>query len=398
MVVSDFYVLTKQSTTSEMEGELPPTYQIPWQGWKPQVVGKDFSDRAYWYYYAVAHDPANKRIIVGFWKYDTAEPSRCSGYGFKVKIGNIVKSLPWGITEIKYKCKGQQTIEVYNDYIYHGAKRDGHYHHTYFKTTINGNDNETKIVSIGKPADWFGFMLEANKAIEEAQDIINEIEYHKTLPQYLLNYYDLSKSTAMYAIPVNMEFHGLYATSASQQDLEYAKKIWGYDVIKLPTGDKYHGKTEYAWVGLWPKGCTKEEFRNGMVNTYRDKAIGWKNEYSPILDVIDMVRQVKPNVIEAKLTIYGDNLNAIRVEGPYDSKPEALTTEEIVSNWEKGEEWERQYCSRNGKWYWVIYPCKLDAKYIEISPPVKEHPPTPFERLLQLLRILFPFLPLQRFR
>ena len=91
--------------------------------------------------------------------------------------------------------------------------------------------------------------------------------------------------------------------------------------------------------------CTKEEFRNSMVSTYRDKAIGWYNSYSPILNVTSTVRQIYPDVTKATLTIYGSNLSAIRVEGPYSYMPPALTTEIIVSNWERGEEWERQYLS-----------------------------------------------------
>lgn len=156
-----------------------------------------------------------------------------------------------------------------------------------------------------------------------------------------------------------------------------------------------------------PQGCTKEEFRNSMVNTYRDRAVGWYDPYSPILDVTDTVRQVRENVEEARLTIFGSNLNAIRIEGPYDSLPPALTTEEIVSNWERGRERERQYCTRNRKYYWVEYPCRLDVRYREEAPPEERAPPeeeappeeapTPFEwLLLLLLRLLFPFLPMQQ--
>jgi len=161
-----------------------------------------------------------------------------------------------------------------------------------------------------------------------------------------------------------------------------------------------------------PSACTKEEFRNSMVKAYKNSPylVGWKNEYSPILDVTDTVRQVKGERVEkALLTIYGYT-NRMAVSGPYDSKPSALSPEKIVQNWEEGNEWERQYCSKDGKWYWVRYACKLEVKYREEAPPREEYPPkeeyppeeryppTPFEQLLQLLRILFPFLPLQRIK
>ena len=142
--------------------------------------------------------------------------------------------------------------------------------------------------------------------------------------------------------------------------------------------------------------CTKEEFRNGMIKNYKDKAVSWYDPYSPILDVTNTVKAVKENVKSARLTIFGSNLEAIRVEGPYDSLPPALTAEQVVANWERGEEWERQYCPKNGKYYWVIYPCRLDVEYEEVpvAPPEEEKPaPSPFEWLWELLRMLFPFLP-----
>ena len=105
--------------------------------------------------------------------------------------------------------------------------------------------------------------------------------------------------------------------------------------------------------------CTKEEFRNGMVNIYRSTAVDWADQYSPILDVTDTVRQVYPSVSKAYLAIYGNNLNTIQLKGPYDSKPPTRPPEEIVALWQQGQEWERQYCQRNGKYYWVKYPCKL---------------------------------------
>jgi len=147
--------------------------------------------------------------------------------------------------------------------------------------------------------------------------------------------------------------------------------------------------TKSISVSVGSATCTKEEFRHRMVNASRDRAIGWYDPYSPILDVTDVVSTVRENVKSAKLTIFGSNLDAIRVQGPYDERPPALSTEQVVSNWERGEEWERQYCPKNGKYYWVIYPCRLEVEYKEVMP-------TPFEWLQQILRMLFPFLPAQQ--
>jgi len=105
--------------------------------------------------------------------------------------------------------------------------------------------------------------------------------------------------------------------------------------------------------------CTKEEFRNSMVNKYKDTAVDWADPYSPILDVTETVKKVYPNVNQALLAIYGNNPNTIQVEGPYDGMPPARPPQEIVALWERGQEWERQKCLRNGKWYWVKYPCRL---------------------------------------
>jgi len=148
-------------------------------------------------------------------------------------------------------------------------------------------------------------------------------------------------------------------------------------------------------VAVTTAECTKEEFRNGVVSGAKKdpRVVGWYDPYSPILDVTNTVKAVKANVKSARLTIFGSNLDAIRVEGPYDSLPPALSADQVVANWEKGEEWERQRCPKNDKYYWVIYPCRLDVEY-EVAPPEEERPaPSPWLQMWQLLRGLFPFLP-----
>ena len=114
-----------------------------------------------------------------------------------------------------------------------------------------------------------------------------------------------------------------------------------------------------------PQECTKEEFRNSMINAYKDRAIYWIDSYTPILDVTSRVRNVKPYVFKAHLIIKGGDLNKIEVLGPYDSLPtkfpdgREINDYNIVQNWQYGEEWERQRCAKNNKYYWVKYPCIL---------------------------------------
>jgi len=116
--------------------------------------------------------------------------------------------------------------------------------------------------------------------------------------------------------------------------------------------------------------CTKAEFRDGMLNTFRNVAVDWVNSYSPVLDVTQKARNVYPDVVKAFLAIYGDNLDAIRVQGPYDYRPSPLPDDQVIFNWRAcGEEWERQHCTKNDKHYWVIYPAKFIAfKDISITP------------------------------
>ena len=120
--------------------------------------------------------------------------------------------------------------------------------------------------------------------------------------------------------------------------------------------------------------CTVREFRDSMAQE-SPRTVGWANEYSPILDVTDTVKQVLnlPGDAKVYLIIYGDDLSKIRVikvgkvtptlypDGrPADPNVYGVEAyKSIVANWIVGEEWERQYCPRDGLTYWVIYPCKL---------------------------------------
>jgi len=109
--------------------------------------------------------------------------------------------------------------------------------------------------------------------------------------------------------------------------------------------------------------CTKEAFRDSMVNNYKKSKllIGWYDNYSPILDVTETVKKVYPQVTEAKLTIFGKDLSKIGITGPYDTPPPARKVVDIVNGWLMGSEFERMYCSQNGKYYWVTFPCKLET-------------------------------------
>jgi len=112
-------------------------------------------------------------------------------------------------------------------------------------------------------------------------------------------------------------------------------------------------------------GCTKEDFRGGMINTYKDRAVFWLDSYTPVLDVTGRVHSVKPFIIKAFLVIRSGDTDKIEVIGPYDSPPTKypdgrdLTDENVVQNWQNGEELERQKCARDNKYYWVKYPCQL---------------------------------------
>ena len=108
--------------------------------------------------------------------------------------------------------------------------------------------------------------------------------------------------------------------------------------------------------------CTKGDYRNGMLSAYKNVAVDWINSYTPVVDVTQKTKNVYSDVIKAFVAIYGDNLNAIRTQGPYTSLPSPLPDPQIVYNWRVlGEEWERQRCSRNNRYYWVIFPAKFIA-------------------------------------
>jgi len=118
-------------------------------------------------------------------------------------------------------------------------------------------------------------------------------------------------------------------------------------------------------------GCSVETLISGMVNNYArsPKLLGWANQTSPIIDVTDTVKQVRPDVLGARLTIYGDP-NRVRVIYKSATKPPDQTVQQIVQNWLNGIELERQYCQADGLWYLVQYPCKLEI----IGPPGLSNP------------------------
>ena len=121
-----------------------------------------------------------------------------------------------------------------------------------------------------------------------------------------------------------------------------------------------------------PSTCTIDDFVRSMVSNYHknSKVVGWADNESPIVDVTDLIKRFDNSVEKATLTIYGSKKSEIKVKGPYKDKPPALTPYQIYQNWQKGEEWERQYCSKDKKWYWVIYPCKLNIERPEKPKPV----------------------------
>ena len=121
--------------------------------------------------------------------------------------------------------------------------------------------------------------------------------------------------------------------------------------------------------------CDAKVFRDSMVNRYKTVAVDWANEYSPVIDVTDLVKRVSPGVTGALLTIYGDDLAKIKlikvgampVLYP-DGRPADVSVYgdrarwNILHNWLVGYEFERQECADTGEWYWVVYPCKLEVQ------------------------------------
>ena len=121
--------------------------------------------------------------------------------------------------------------------------------------------------------------------------------------------------------------------------------------------------------------CTVKTFRDTMVSWWKKspKTVDWANEYSPIVDVTDTVKQVLnlPSGVKVYLTIYGDDLSKIRVikvgkvapilypDGrPADPNVYGVEAyKSAVANWLIGQEWERQTCEEET--YWVIFPCQL---------------------------------------
>jgi len=126
---------------------------------------------------------------------------------------------------------------------------------------------------------------------------------------------------------------------------------------------------KFEWEGTLQLPCTKETF---------------KGEQDEVKDVTDTVSQyiVQPKVIKATLTIY--KTKPIAVIGVYEGMPDRYpdgrpadrekygkdAIKNIVENWFRGQEWERiEYPRNSGKWYWVIYPCKLRVETEPVGTP-----------------------------
>ena len=111
--------------------------------------------------------------------------------------------------------------------------------------------------------------------------------------------------------------------------------------------------------------CSIEQLIAGMVYQFQNspKLIGWANSTSPIIDVTDTVRKVYPDVEAARLTIYGDP-KRVRIIYKSTTRPPAQTPDQIVRNWMRGIEIERQYCKSDNMHYLVQYPAKLEIKKV----------------------------------
>jgi len=109
-------------------------------------------------------------------------------------------------------------------------------------------------------------------------------------------------------------------------------------------------------------GCTIQELIAGMVNAAKKnpRFVKMANDTSPVLDVTDILQKYYYNVKSAYLTIYGDP-NRVRVLYKSKTMPPAQTESQIIYNWEHGIELERQHCLKDGLYYLVQYPAKLDV-------------------------------------
>ena len=144
--------------------------------------------------------------------------------------------------------------------------------------------------------------------------------------------------------------------------------------------NKYHiNQKDPRWDALLDKYTLIFHFRDGMVKWYRThktrktyKVIGWKDRYSPILDVTKICQEVDPSIQSAKLTIEGSNIEGISYT-PRDEPFPERTPEEIVNGWKNGYELERMgriddYFGSD-VYFEVRFPVKLEIK--------QKHPPAP---------------------
>jgi len=99
------------------------------------------------------------------------------------------------------------------------------------------------------------------------------------------------------------------------------------------------------------KKCTKEDFIRSYLNFYHNNTTH---------DVTNIVKQVYRDTKRAILKVDANRI--IKIIGPYDSLPPKLSPERIVNNWKNGEEWVRMFCSKNNKYYWVVFRCKLEIE------------------------------------
>ena len=100
-----------------------------------------------------------------------------------------------------------------------------------------------------------------------------------------------------------------------------------------------------------------------MVNAFKHnpKTVGWANSTSPVVDVTDVLKQKYSNIKSAHLTIYGDP-SRVKVVYRTATQPPAQGVDQIISNWQRGIEVERQYCTKDHLYYLVEYPAKLEVQ------------------------------------
>ena len=166
-----------------------------------------------------------------------------------------------------------------------------------------------------------------------------------------------------------MKVEGPYNELPPVRSLQQIVRGWekGYEKWRMSHEGRYYWFVMPCKLNITyedsKKICKKKCFE-GFKKVYKNhsRTIESNDEYA-ILDVTDIVSSVEDNVESAKLKVYFNKEDEVRIKGPYDSKPSARSNEEIVEGWKQGEEWSR--CKCNGKYYWIIVPCKLKIKYKE---------------------------------